>query len=146
LDVRDAALVVQSQLKAINVDMKLKVMEFGPMVQSLIRGEEPASLWLQMSPGEPTYLLQNVLTAGQIMSKSTNYGNEAMLGLLRRVFAETDQARQKPILAEIQALLAQDVPIAFLGFAHAANVWRDRVKGFTPNQGLTLDPRAVTLG
>lgn len=146
LDVRDAALVVQSQLKAINIDMKLKVMEFGPMIQSIIRGDEPASLWLQMSPGEPTYLLQNVLTPGQIVSKSTNYNSPAFQALMARAFAETDQAKLKPIYAEMQMLLAEDAPMAWIGFAHAANVWRSRVKEFAPNQGLTIDPRPVKLG
>jgi peptide/nickel transport system substrate-binding protein len=145
LDCRDAALVVQSQLKRINIDVKLKIMEFAPMIQSLIRGEEPASLWVQMSPGEPTYLLQNVLTPGQIISKSVNYGNPRLKELLGHAFAEADQAKLKPIYAEIHKLLAEDAPMAWLGFAHAANVWRDRVKNFKPNQGLTLDPRTATL-
>ncbi|MBW6399256.1 ABC transporter substrate-binding protein [Roseomonas sp. HJA6] len=146
LDVRDAALVVQSQLKAIGIDMKIKVMEFGPMIQSIIRGDEPASLWLQMSPGEPTYLLQNVLTPGQIVAKSTNYDSPAFRALLARAFAETDEAKLKPLYAEIQTLLAEDSPMVWIGFAHAANVWRSRVKDFTPNQGLTIDPRPVVLG
>ncbi len=145
LDCRDAALVVQAQLKRIGIDAKLKVIEFAPMLQSLIRGGEPASMWVQMSPGEPTYLLQNVLTPGQIMSKSTSYDNPAFVALLKQSFAETDQEKLKPLFARIHALLAEDQPIAWIGFAHAANVWRKRVHDFKPNQGLTIDPRPVTL-
>jgi peptide/nickel transport system substrate-binding protein len=145
LDCRDAALVVQAQLKRVGINAKLKVMEFGPMLQSLIRGEEPASMWVQMSPGEPTYLLQNVLTPGQIIAKSTNYDSPSFVAMLKKSFAETDQAKLKPIYAEIHAKLAEDQPIAWIGFAHAANVWRKRVQGFKPNQGLTIDPRPVSL-
>lgn len=145
LDVRDAALVLQSQLKAINVDMKLNVLEFGPMIQAILRQEVPASLWLQMSPGEPSYLMQTVLTPDTWMTKSTNYQNTAIVGLLARVYRETDQEKLKPIFAEILKLLANDSPTIWLGFAHAANVWRDRVKDFVPNQGLTLDVRDVKV-
>lgn len=145
LDVRDAALVLQAQLKAINVEVKLNVMEFGPMIQAILRQEVPASLWLQMSPGEPSYLMQTVLTPNTWMTKSTNYQNTAIVGLLAKVYRETDQAKLKPIFAEILKLLANDSPTIWIGFAHAANVWRDRVKNFVPNQGLTLDLREVKL-
>ncbi len=145
LDCRDAALVVQSQLAKIGVTVKLKVMEFAPMLQSIIKGGEPASMWLQMSPGEPTYLLQNCLTPGQIISKATNYTSPKFVALLNQAFAETDQAKLKPIYAQIQALLAEDQPTVWIGFVAAANVWRKRVHHFAPNQGLTIDPRPVTL-
>ena len=42
LDVRDAALVVQSQLAKVGITVNLKVMEFAPLLQSIIAGGEPA--------------------------------------------------------------------------------------------------------
>ncbi len=145
LDVRDAALVVQSQLAKIGITVKLKTMEMAPLLQSIIQGHEPASLWVQMSPGEPTFLIQNCLTPGQAIYNSTKFPNPKAKEILSRAFAETDQAKLKPIYAELARFLADECPIAWIGFVHAANVWRDRVHDFVVNQGLTIDPRPVKL-
>lgn len=145
LDVRDAALVVQSMLQKINVTVELKVMEFAPMLQSIIAGKEAATMWVQMSPGEPTYLLQNCLNPVQALYKVTSYQNSKVLDFLRQAFAETDRAKLKPIYAAMAQLLVEDPPLVWIGFVHAANIWRARVKNFRVNQGLTLDPRLVVL-
>lgn len=145
LDVRDAALFVQSQLAKIGITAKIKVMEMVPMLQSIIVGTEPATMWVQMSPGEPTYLVQNCLTPGQAIYNSTKFPNPKVGEILNRAFAETDKAKLKPIYAELARFLADQSPIAWIGFVHAANVWRDRVHDFTVNQGLTINPRPVSL-
>ena len=98
-----------------------------------------------MSPGEPTYMIQNTMTQGQVLTKSTGYQNQKLDELLRRAFAEDDQAKLKPIYVEMQQLLAQDVPAVLLGFVHASNLWRKRVKNFKPSQGLTISVRNVQI-
>lgn len=145
LDVRDAALVLQSQLLKLNITIKLKVIELAPMLQSVIAGTELATMWVQMSPGEPTYLVQNCLTPGQVMHGTTSYNNPKLRELLNQGFAEADQMKAKPIYAKMAQLLADDCPMVWIGFVHAADVWRTRVHGFGVNQGLTIDPRPVTL-
>ncbi len=99
LDVRDAALVVQSELAKIGIAVKLKVMEFAPLLQSIIAGNEPASMWVQMSPGEPTYLVQNCLTPGQALYNSTKNPNPKVGEYLKQAFAETDRDKLKPVYA-----------------------------------------------
>lgn len=145
LDVRDAALVVQSQLAKLGITVKLKVMEFAPMLSSIIAGNEPASMWVQMSPGEPTYHVQNCLVPGQALNGTTKFDNPKIVDYLKQAFAETDQAKLKPIYDNMALFLAEQSPIVWLGFVHAANVWRQRVHDFTVNQGVTLDPRPVKL-
>ena len=145
LDVRDAALVVQSQLAKVGITVNLKVMEFAPLLQSIIAGGEPASMWVQMSPGEPTYLVQNCLTPGQAIYNSTKNPNPKVGEYLKQAFAETDRAKLKPIYDDLARFLADQSPIVWIGFVHAANVWRDRVHEFQVNQGLTIDPRPVKL-
>lgn len=146
LNVRDAALVIQSQLAKIGITVNLKMMEFLPMLQGIIAGTVPSSLWVQMSPGEPTYLVQNCLTPGQVVYNLSKYPNYRELDTyLNKAFAQTDQAKLKPIYAAMAQFLAQQSPIIWVGFVHAANVWRTDVHHFTVNQGLTIDPRGVTL-
>ena len=145
LDVGDAALVVQSQLARIGITAKLKVMEFAPLLQSIMAGGEPASMWVQMSPGEPTYLVQNCLTPGQAIYNSTRNPDPRVGAYLKQAFATTDRGKLKPIYADMARFLADLSPIVWIGFVHAANVWRDRVHGFEVNQGLTIDPRPIRL-
>ncbi|HVB66720.1 MAG TPA: ABC transporter substrate-binding protein [Acetobacteraceae bacterium] len=146
LNVRDAALVIQSQLAKVGITVKLKMMEFLPMLQGVIAGTVASSLWVQMSPGEPTYLVQNCLTPGQVIYNVSKYPNYLELDtFLNKAFAETDQAKLKPVYAAMARFLAQQSPIVWIGFVHAANVWRTQVHDFTVNQGLTIDPRPVTL-
>lgn len=145
LDVGDAALVVQSQLAKIGITAKLKVMEFAPLLQSIIAGGEPASMWVQMSPGEPTYLVQNCLTPGQAIYNSTKNPDPRVGAYLKQAFATTDREKLKPIYADMARFLADLSPIVWIGFVQAANVWRDRVHGFEVNQGLTIDPRPIKL-
>ncbi len=145
LDVKDAALVLQSQLAKLGVKLNLQVSEFNVVIGTVLRGDHNAALMVVMSPGEPTYLLQNTMTAGQVMTKSTGYQNPKLDELLRRVFAEDDEAKLKPMYVEIQQLLAQDLPSAWLGFVHASNLWRQNVKNFKPSAGLTMSVRDVQV-
>lgn len=145
LDVKDAALVVQSQLAKIGIKLNLKVAEVNVLIQMMIRGEHTAALMIFMSPGEPTYLIQLNMTQGQVLSKSTGYQNSKLDDLLRRAFAEDDQAKLKPIYVEMQQLLAADVPAVLLGFVHASNLWREKVKNFKPSQSLTMFVRDVQI-
>ena len=146
LDVKDAALVVQSQLAKIGIKANLKVMEFQVFIGAAIRGELASSLFVNMSPGEPTYHLQNSLTPGQILTKSVNYDGPEMLALLKKGFAESDQEKAKVIYSELQAVLARDMPMIWIGFVHAANLWRKQtVKEFTVNQGVTFSSRDVKI-
>lgn len=145
LDVRDAALVAQAQLAKLGITAKIKVMEFAPMLSSVIAGNEPAVLFIQMSPGEPTYHVMNCLTPGQALYGSTKFQNPKIVDYLKQAFAETDQEKLKPIYDDMAQFLADESPIVWIGFVHAANVWRKRVNDFTVNQGLTLNPKPVKL-
>jgi len=138
LDTKDAAIFVQAQLAKIGVKVNLKVYEFSVLIQQAIRGEHTAALQVFMSPGEASYIIQVCLTPDQVLSKSTGYNNPELNTLLAKAFAETEQAKQKEVYGQIQTLIARDAPLGVLGYVHASNLWRDRVKGFKVNQGLTM--------
>ncbi|MBS7696778.1 MULTISPECIES: ABC transporter substrate-binding protein [unclassified Chelatococcus] len=138
LDTKDAAIFVQSQLAKIGIKVNLKVYEFSVLIQQIARGEHQMALQVFMSPGEASYIVQVTLTPGQVLSKSTGYDNPELTGLLAAAFAETEQAKLKEIYGKIQSIVARDAPIGVLGYVHASNLWRDRVKDFKVNQGLTM--------
>ncbi|MBS7705626.1 ABC transporter substrate-binding protein [Chelatococcus asaccharovorans] len=138
LDTKDAAIFVQAQLAKIGVKVNLKVYEFSVLIQQAIRGEHQMALQVFMSPGEPSYIIQVCLTPDQVLSKSTGYNNPEMNALLAAAFAETEQEKLKDIYGKIQTLAARDAPLGVLGYVHASNLWRDTVKDFKVNQGLTM--------
>ena len=51
-----------------------------------------------------------------------------------------------PIYHKIQAILAEDCPHVWLGYVVVANAWRNEVKNFAVNTGLTIWTRDVALG
>jgi peptide/nickel transport system substrate-binding protein len=85
-------------------------------------------------------------TGGQVMSKTSNYTSPRVDELLRAAFAETDQAKLKVIYAQLMMVLAEDQPYIWLGFFDVANVWRDSIKNFKVNQGLSFMVRDTIPG
>jgi peptide/nickel transport system substrate-binding protein len=145
LDVKDAAIVLQSQLAKIGVKVNLRAQEFTAARQAVFDGSRDAGLFVTMSPGEPTYLVQIVLTDVYSMSKATNYNDPELHKLLEQANAEPEDAKAVPIYHRMQEKLAEDCPNIWLGFVHAANLWRARVSGFKVNQGLTMRVDGVSV-
>jgi ABC-type transport system substrate-binding protein len=77
-------------------------------------------------------------TAGQVMTKTSNYTNPKIDELLKIAFAETNQEKLKPVYAQLMTLFAEESPYIWFGFFDVADVWRDTVKGFKVNKGLSI--------
>ena len=67
--------------------------------------------------------------------------------MLNAAYRLVDDQHDKlqPIYSELQQHLTTTSPVTWIGFFDAANVWRDRVKNFKVNQGLTITVRDVWL-
>ncbi|MCQ4159186.1 ABC transporter substrate-binding protein [Roseomonas sp. GC11] len=144
-DAKDSAVVMQSQLAAVGIEMKITLMEQPQILTRAIAGTQVASLMPLMAPADPTFIIQICYTANQIMSKSSGYTNPALDAAIQESYRYTDAARLDPVLKRIQDILAEDCPNVWLGFVGIANAWRDEVKGFAPNSGLSMQLRDVTL-
>jgi peptide/nickel transport system substrate-binding protein len=80
------------------------------------------------------------------MSKVSSYANPRVDQLLHIAYGENDQAKLKPVFAELMTVLAQDSPYIWLGFFESANLWRDSVKDFKVNQGVSMMLRETIPG
>jgi peptide/nickel transport system substrate-binding protein len=145
LDVRDAAIIIQSQLQAIGIKPRLKLGEPMVVIPQAMRGEHDCLLLNNLSPGEPTYLLTQNFVPNMFMSKVSGYANPRVDQLLHVAYAETDQARLKPVYAELMTVLAQDSPYIWLGFFESANLWRGNVRNFKVNQGVSMMLRETSV-
>jgi peptide/nickel transport system substrate-binding protein len=143
LDVKDAAVVIQSQLAKLNITFTTKLIEQGVLLQQVRLGNHVSALQVWMSPGEPTYMIDLCYGKDNVFSKSSGYDNPELVRAIRDSYHETDERALKPIFARMLAILAADSPHVWMGFVHAANLWRDSVKGFTVNQGLTMRVKDV---
>ena len=146
LDMRDAAVVIQAQLEKLNIHASIKLAEPNVVVAQYIRGEQQATLANIMSPGEPTYLIMVNFTASQVMTKTSNYTNPRIDELLKIAFSETDEAKLKPVYAQLMTLFAEETPYIWFGFFDVADVWRDTVKDFKVNKGLSILVRDTIPG
>ena len=145
-DQRDAAVVIQSQLAAVGITMKITLMEQPQILAHAMAGTQVASMMPLMGPSDPTFLIKINYTPGQIMSKATGYSNPALDAAITESYKYTDSKRLDPILKRIQSILVEDSPNVWLGFVVTANAWRSEVKDFKPNAGLTMEVRDVTFG
>lgn len=145
LDLKDAAVAIQAQLKAVGIACELKMGEPIVILNQAKKGELQALFMNITSPGEPTYLIGQNFVAGQAYAKVSGYTDPLIGQLLRQAYAENDQAALKPIYAQLLRKLAQDCPYAWLGFLNSANLWRNTIAGFKVNQGITMDVRGVSF-
>ncbi len=144
-DVKDAAVVMQSQLAAIGIDMKMTAMEMPQILARNTAGTQTASILPLMAPSDPTFLIQLCYIPGQLMSKSTGYTNPDLTAAIDESYKYTDSARLDPILKKIQAILVADSPNVWLGFIGIADAWRNDVQNFKVNTGLTIWVRDLKL-
>ncbi len=85
-------------------------------------------------------------TANSFMSKI--FGNQTdpeVEAALKIAFSTTDEAVLKPVYAKLMQHLADQAYFTWIGYFAAANLWRDRVKGFKPSRGLTINVADVSL-
>ena len=147
LDTNDCAVFLQAELAKIGIKVVLKKGAFATVNPMIFRGDYQSAVVNFMSPGDPTYMINVTCTPNQFLSKATNYDDPKVGDLLKQAYRLDDGQHDKlqPIYSELQQHLATTSPLTWIGFFDAANVWRDRVKNFKVNQGLTITVRDVWL-
>jgi peptide/nickel transport system substrate-binding protein len=143
LDVRDAALVIQAQLAELGIKMHQRLVEQGVLLQMIGAGQHVAALQVWISPGEPSFMLDNAFNPRAFMSKASGYTSAELHALILKSFEAGDRTALKAVLSQIYHILASECPMLWLGYVHVTNLWRDSVKNFRVNQGLTMRVREV---
>ena len=142
-DAADAAVVMQSQLAATGIKMKITAMEMPQILSRDIAGTQVASMLPLMGPSDPTFIIQICYTADQLMSKSSGWTSPALDEAIKESYKYQDAAHLDPIYKKIQAILAEDCPNIWLGFVGVSNAWRSDIKNFKVNTGLSIWTRDI---
>lgn len=146
LDMKDAAVVLQAQLAQLNIRPVLKMAEPNVVVNAYIRGEHHSTLANIMSPGEGTYLIMVNFTSGQVMTRTANFVDPRIEALMKSILATADRDTLKPLYAQLMTIFAEEQPYVWFGFFDVANLWRNTVRNFRVNQGLSLMLRETIPG
>ncbi len=143
LDVKDAAVAIQAQLAKLNIRPQIRILEQSVLLDQMRLGNHVSALQVWMSPGEPLYMIDLIYGKDKGLSKASGYENPEVWRLIRDVYGAKDQPALKPIFAKMLGILATESPHIWMGFVHASNLWREPVKGFKVNQGLTMRVKDV---
>jgi peptide/nickel transport system substrate-binding protein len=113
LDAKDAAVFIQAELAKLNIKVNLRMSQSSILTAKVVgSGDYTAALVNFMSPGEPTYFLMTNFTANSFMSKvSGNTVDPDVVAALKIAFAETDEAKLKPVYANLMRSMADSVLI-----------------------------------
>ncbi|HTZ38315.1 MAG TPA: ABC transporter substrate-binding protein [Stellaceae bacterium] len=145
IDVRDAAIVIQSQLAAVGVKVNLKFLEVAAVLGRTIDGSHTASFFPNMGAGDPTLQIVSYYTPGQVQSKSSGYVDETLSALVAESYRTVDREALKKIYGKMQAILVRDCPGVWIGYVEIANLWRNEVRNFQVDSGLSIVVRDVDL-
>lgn len=145
IDTAPIAVFLQAQLAPLGIRVNLRPLDFGRMISQMLVGNHQAAVAALVGPPEPTFLVQGFFRPSEAFFKATGYENPALTKLLEDSYKVDDPALLKPILHQMQALLAKDAVAIWIGTPNVFNLWRSNVRGFAPNSGLTLRLRDAEL-
>ncbi|HSV54996.1 MAG TPA: ABC transporter substrate-binding protein [Burkholderiaceae bacterium] len=145
IDTAPIAVFLQAQLAPLGIRVNLRPMDFGRLISQVLVGNHKAALMALVGPPEPTFLVQSFFRPTEAFFKATGYENPALTKLLEDSYKVDDAAQLKPILQQMQTVLANDAAAIWIGTPNVFNLWRANVRGFAPNSGLTLRVRDAEL-
>jgi len=130
---------VVRQLRRVGIDVRLSAGGFSGLVNDFVaQGRfEAALLGLEFNPGFDFYALWHSGATRRPGLNFGHYANRQVDDLLGRIRTSWDPAQQAQLYAELQAVLAQDVPGVPLYFPVVHYVADARLRGVGP--GLVLD-------
>ena len=110
----DAAVLVQSQLKALGVDMRIQPLEFNLFEQRSIRKDFDASFQARNLDASPTSVLQLFGAAAEGQSNYGSYASAAFDSLARRAIAAPTRAAARALWRDALGTLNEDAAAVFL--------------------------------
>lgn len=107
------ALMVQSQLKEVGIDVQLEKLDASTLIDRLFAGDYDLAPGAMPSTGNvPDPLLKNALLgSGFLMSEFTGYDSAEMNDLIQQVSVNSGELRTEGV-TEIEALFSKDQPYA----------------------------------
>jgi len=143
------ATVMQSNLKAVGVNVTLQTMEWGAYLAKLRSKEQElfALSWMAGSE-DPDMVMYPLLHGSQWTPNGPNralYRNERFDELLTQARQTTDQARRAQLYREAQKLLVEDAPWVFVDHEVQIAATSKRVQGLKLHPSFDLRVETISL-
>jgi peptide/nickel transport system substrate-binding protein len=110
----DAAVLLQAQLKAIGVDMRLQPLEFNVFEQRSVRKDFDASFQARNLDASPAGVVQLFGSGGSGQSNYGSYASPTFDSLARRAIDAPSRAAARPLWREALGTLNEDAPAVFV--------------------------------
>jgi len=129
----DIAVIVQNQLRELNIDVTIEAIEWGTYLSRLAQGEHDMFVlqWANTT-GEPDNALFNVFHSSNHGAPGNRqfYTNLELDRLIEESRSELDHERRRELFAEIQQIIRDDAPLVFLHHGEDLVVAKPNLRGF----------------
>ena len=139
---RAMAAVFQQQLREIGIALDIHSFEFATFLSDITRGEFQVYSLRWIGGNEDPEIFSYVFDSANIIPKGANrqyYSNPRVDALIAQARAEPTQEARKRDYAEIQQILAEDLPYVDLWYFNNVMVYSRRVHGLTLNPSGNFD-------
>lgn len=128
--------IVQEQLKAVGVNLKLVGMEPGAYMNDLINGNTQMFRfgWAADCPEADSFLYPLYHSAEIGNNNLSFYSNKEVDSLLDRARSELDPDKREEIYLKAEAIILRDMPTAFLYRGVETDLFSSRVRGLSINK------------
>jgi peptide/nickel transport system substrate-binding protein len=136
------AAVLQQQLHEVGVALDIRTFEFATFFSDITRGEYQVHSLRWVGGNEDPDIFEYVFHSARFTPRGANrtfYANPRLDALIDQARSELDLNTRKQLYAEIQSILAEDVPYVDLWYLDNVLVASKRVKNLTLNPAGNYD-------
>jgi peptide/nickel transport system substrate-binding protein len=133
---RLVAAVLQQQLREVGIALDIRTFEFATFLSDVVRGNYQLHTLRWVGGNEDPDMFEYVFHSSKFSPNGGNrtyYANPRMDALIDQARGEADQGARKQIYAEIQRILADDLPYIELWYFDNVMVHTRRVRNLTLN-------------
>jgi len=131
-DQASIAQIMQSELKAIGIDLKITQLDPTAQKQARLKSQFDmvAQAWTMDIPDPDEWTSFAVDPNGGSHSSFSYYNNPQVIALNKQAEKETDDSKRQELYSQLQKQVSADSPFAYLYYAPYVFAMKDSVKGF----------------
>jgi len=131
-DQASIAQIMQSELKAIGIDLKITQLDPTAQKQARLKSQFDmvAQAWTMDIPDPDEWTSFAVDPSGGSHSSFSYYNNPQVIALNKQAEKETDDSKRQELYSQLQKQVSADSPFAYLYYAPYVFAMKDSVKGF----------------
>jgi len=134
--------VMQQQLRAVGIALDIRSFEFATFFSDVTHGAFQIYGLRWIGGNEDPDIFEYIFDSAKFPPNGANrsfYSNPRVDSLIDQARRETDPARRKPLYAEVQRILAEDVPYINLWYFDNVMVHTSRVRNLKLNPAGNFD-------